>query len=218
MSASDFFSLLIARSTGRSAVCSHVALIALVSIVSGLPAPIGEARADSRAAAYSIHMLAHIPSRCTLRDVRRLVHLTRETDAGEIAWNRGSARFRVECNVPYFLDTSSRLTAGRPRARMIPLASSDTDEIAAPTEDAATALASSQCMLTDPTGRHNAECPSRTDAAPALVLARATAELQLSSAVFADHPAETINAASPADTPQHDDTARIVAVEIGGRP
>ncbi len=85
------------------------------------------AQADSRAAAYSIHMLAKIPSRCTLRDVGRFIFLTRDTPYGDSAVEHGRARFRVECNVPYVLDTSTRQNSRRSGARLIPLAAEGGD-------------------------------------------------------------------------------------------
>ena len=57
------------------------------------------AAADSRATAYSIHMIAKIPSRCTLRDVSRIVVLEHVVPDDAVLsggrFDHGRASFRL---------------------------------------------------------------------------------------------------------------------------
>lgn len=174
--------------------------------------------AQTRSAAYSIHLRASIPSRCTVRDIGRILILTRDDAYGDTGPHQGTARFRVECNVPYVLETASKYSPVRPRARLIPL-SATLDAVAlpvapdSPPETPVVPSMQTRCSLSDAAGRDE-DCPSHTGTAANPVLPRAIAHLRIAQP-------DTTQSAAPRDSNlalvQRHSSIDIVTIEIGSR-
>jgi hypothetical protein len=163
------------------------------------------AQADSRAASYSIHMLAKILPRCTMRNTDRFIRLTRETADGEEIVDRGRARFRVECNIPYAIEVGHKATRWVARGRTIPTATLS-QEARLPnsltTHDTDGQLS---CRLQ----HRDTEQPCATTGSdttrPVLPRAEGQIDIQQTERI------PTTNESA------HSDSLRIVAVEVGGR-
>lgn len=209
------------RSSNSSAGRLSAGVVAAGLLSSGLIEwslgyPVPAATAGARSAAYSIHMLARIPSRCVIRDVSRILILTREDAYGETGPLHGTARFRVECNVPYVLETASIQPRHRPRARLIPLSAVvdppslpvAPEELPGASPEPATEL---RCYLSG-AGADKEDCPSHAAAALSPVLPRATAKLHVAQP-DAQIDSEQRSLESVAGHVEYD----VVTIEIGSR-
>jgi hypothetical protein len=150
----------------RASRTKHLISLSALLALTGSAAAVAE---GAHGTIYSIHMIAKVPSICSLGGLARTITLDGIADDGRgVSSQAGAADFRIRCNVPYALDVGTARDR-RPRGRMVPLsatfdppaeliAAARGDEPAASIES----IISPTCIL-QPHGGEAVACPDITE-------------------------------------------------------